>query len=178
MAMRLETQKPPTTGRYHSRANSRPYVRGYLTVPHSVWGDAGTYSPPKGQAGAGAVYPPEATVTASDATNAAKLGPLGYVAQPTTAWTGTQKITVGTWDFFWDGGAWRPGNASRNTAAPATVYPADPEITASDSTNAAKLAGEGFKAAPQTNWTTGQKITIGTYDFNWTGAAWAAGTHA
>ena len=66
----------------------------------------------------------------------------------------------------------------RSHAAPADKFKADPDITASDAPNAAKLAGEGFVAVPATAWTTGQKITIGTYDFNWSGTAWAAGAHA
>lgn len=66
----------------------------------------------------------------------------------------------------------------RDMARPGSVYPADPQITASDAPNAAKLAGEGFIAIPVTAWTTGQKITIGTFDFNWSGTAWAAGAHA
>lgn len=65
-----------------------------------------------------------------------------------------------------------------NAAAPGMVFPSQPTITASDASNAAKLAGLGFIAVPTTNWTTGQKITVGTFDFNWTGTAWAAGTHA
>ena len=36
--------------------------------------------------------------------------------------------------------------------------------------------GEGFRANPQTAWTTGQNIWIGAYAFYWTGTAWAAGT--
>lgn len=67
---------------------------------------------------------------------------------------------------------------SKGNATPGTVYPAEATITASDSTNAAKLAGLGYVANPTTAWTTGQKITIGTYDFNWSGTAWAAGAHA
>lgn len=67
---------------------------------------------------------------------------------------------------------------NKGQASPGTVYPAEPTITASDSTNAAKLAGLGYVAVPTTNWTAGQKITIGTFDFNWSGAAWAAGAHA
>lgn len=51
----------------------------------------------------------EATVTASDSTNAAKLGPLGYVANPTTAWTTGQKITVSGFQFNWTGTAWAAG---------------------------------------------------------------------
>lgn len=51
-------------------------------------------------------------------------------------------------------------------------------ITASDAPNAAKLAGLGFVAQPATAWTTGQKITVNGFDFNWTSTAWAAGAHA
>jgi len=66
----------------------------------------------------------------------------------------------------------------RAKAAPGSMYPVDPDIGAQDAGNAAELAAEGFVAAPLTNWTTGQAITIGTFNFNWTGAAWAAGIHA
>ena len=51
----------------------------------------------------------EATITASDSTNAAKLGPLGYVANPNTAWTTGQKITVSGFSFNWSGTAWAAG---------------------------------------------------------------------
>jgi hypothetical protein len=63
-------------------------------------------------------------------------------------------------------------------AAPGTTYPAETDITASDAPNAAKLSGLGYNAVPTSAWTTGQKITIGTFDFNWSGTAWAAGAHA
>jgi hypothetical protein len=58
------------------------------------------------------------------------------------------------------------------------VFPSEPTITASDAPNAAKLTGLGYVASPQTAWTTGQKMTVGYYQFNWTGVAWAAGIHA
>lgn len=67
---------------------------------------------------------------------------------------------------------------ARADAKPGDTFPADPDITAQDATNAAKLAAEGFVANPQTAWATGQKITIGTFQFNWSGTAWAAGAHA
>lgn len=70
------------------------------------------------------------------------------------------------------------GQSGRATASPGDTFPADPDITASDATNAGKLTGEGFVADPTTAWTTGQKITVGTFDFNWSGTAWAAGAHA
>jgi hypothetical protein len=72
----------------------------------------------------------------------------------------------------------KPVSPQPNTAYPGSVFPSQPTITASDAPNAAKLAGLGFVASPTSNWTTGQKITVGTFDFNWTGTAWAAGVHA
>lgn len=67
---------------------------------------------------------------------------------------------------------------SKGSAAPGTTYAAEATVTAQDATNAAKLAGLGYVAVPTTNWTTGQAITVGTFKFNWTGTAWAAGIHA
>ena len=49
------------------------------------------------------------TITASDAGNAAKLAPLGFVASPTSAWTAGQKITVNGYAFNWSGTAWAAG---------------------------------------------------------------------
>lgn len=68
----------------------------------------------------------------------------------------------------------------KGAAAPGALYPATwfPTITAEDATNAARLAGLGFVASPTSAWTTDQSITIGTFEFNWTGAAWASGAHA
>ena len=63
-------------------------------------------------------------------------------------------------------------------AQPGTSFANEPTITASDSTNAARLGPLGYVAFPTANWTTGQKITVNGFAFNWTGAAWAAGTHA
>lgn len=60
------------------------------------------------------------------------------------------------------------------------VFPADPAVTAQDATEAGQLVGEGYIVAPvdNANWLTGEFFTIGTYKFNWTGSAWAAGIHA
>lgn len=54
----------------------------------------------------------------------------------------------------------------------------EPTVTAEDATNAAKLAGLGYVAATPAAWTTGQFMTVSGYKFNWSGSAWAAGTHA
>jgi len=105
---RLDLQKNPS--RLHRRSNGRLYARGYNTLPHAVWGDAGSVvAPPKGQAAPGTIYPAEATVTAEDSTNAAKLAGLGYVAQPLTAWLTGQCIFVGAFRFNWTGAAWAAG---------------------------------------------------------------------
>jgi hypothetical protein len=70
------------------------------------------------------------------------------------------------------------GDALNVQAAPSMVLSDVDTITASDAPNAAKLAGLGYTAYPTSNWTTGQRITINGFTFNWTGAAWAAGIHA
>jgi hypothetical protein len=105
---RLDLQRNPA--RLHQRLNYRLHTRGYNTTPHAVWGDSGSVVPPaKGQAAPGTIYPSEATVTAQDSTNAAKLAGLGYVAQPLTDWLPTQKITVGAFNFYWNGSIWVAG---------------------------------------------------------------------
>lgn len=94
------------------------------------------------------------------------------------------EITIKAYASAVIGGAtervFEPGIASaiKGAAAPGAVFAAEATVTASDSTNAAKLASLGYVASPTTAWTTGQKITVGTWDFNWSGTAWAAGAHA
>jgi hypothetical protein len=58
------------------------------------------------------------------------------------------------------------------------IYPAEPTITAESAPMAALLTGLGYIASPATAWGTGEFFTIGTYRFNWSGSAWAAGIHA
>jgi len=84
---------------------------GYFdqSYPPSIYAPPTPPGPDKGAAAPAGVFPAEPTVTAQNAANAAKLGPLGYVAAPTTAWTSGQGITVGTFVFSWDGTAWQPG---------------------------------------------------------------------
>jgi hypothetical protein len=67
-------------------------------------------APVKGAAKPGDVFPNEPTITASDTANAAKLGPLGYVANPATAWTSGQHITVNGFQFSWTGSFWVAGS--------------------------------------------------------------------
>jgi hypothetical protein len=51
------------------------------------------------------------TVTAEDAPNAAKLDPLGFVADPLTAWVEDEAILVNGFAFSWDGDSWVAGPA-------------------------------------------------------------------
>jgi hypothetical protein len=62
-------------------------------------------------------------------------------------------------------------STNRAAAAPGQAFASDPNITASNPQNAAKLASESFVAAPTTAWTTGQNIWVGPYPFYWAGAA-------
>lgn len=103
------------------------------------------------------------------------------VASPTAAWAGGQYVVLGDHTTAtWNGSAWLAGPNVPIKAAvePSDTFPAEPTITASDATNAAKLAGLGYTALAPAAWTTGQKFTIGTFDFNWSGTAWASGAHA
>lgn len=106
---RLDLQRSPGSGRTHKRLNSRLDVRGYDITPHSVWGDSQRVSALPGAAGPGDIYVNQPTITASDGTNAAKLAGLGFVANPVTAWTTGQKVTVNGFDFNWSGAAWAAG---------------------------------------------------------------------
>lgn len=66
-------------------------------------------------------------------------------------------------------------NPDKGTASDDDAY-TDPNITAQDASNAAKLTSLGYVASPQTAWATGNGIYVNTtYRFYWTGTAWAAG---
>lgn len=70
--------------------------------------------------------------------------------------------------------------ADKATVDAGDVFAADPAVTAQDSGNAAALAGLGYVVDPAhaTAWATGEFFSIGTFKFNWSGSAWAAGVHA
>jgi hypothetical protein len=111
----------------------------------------------------------------------AALNAAGLTANPTTAWeTGLYVVLGDASKAAWNGTTYivAPTPPVKSAAKAGDVFPAEATITASDSTNAAKLAGLGYVASPLTAWTTGQKMTVGTFDFNWSGTAWAAGAHA
>jgi hypothetical protein len=68
-------------------------------------------------------------------------------------------------------------NQHRASASNGDVY-TEVTVTAQDAPNAAKLGPLGYVASPTSNWTTGQKIVVSGFNFNWNGTAWAAGVHA
>jgi hypothetical protein len=76
------------------------------------------------------------------------------------------------------GGASAPPAPVKGQAKPGDVFPNEPTITASDTANAAKLAGLGYVAVPTTAWTAGQHITVNGFDFTWGGTFWVAGSPA
>jgi len=94
-------------------AASGTYATFTATLPlqgkYQMIDEAGNPIPVKGRAAPGDIFPTEPTITASDAPNAAKLGPLGYVADPQTAWATGEKMTVNAFDFNWSGTAWAAG---------------------------------------------------------------------
>jgi hypothetical protein len=58
----------------------------------------------------------------------------------------------------------------KGQAAPGYIFPADPA-----GTSVAALTTAGYVAVPQTTWTPGQKITVGTIVAHWDGSDWQAG---
>lgn len=67
---------------------------------------------------------------------------------------------------------------AKASAKPGDMFGTEPTIVAQDSTNAGRLAGLGYVASPTSGWTSGQKITVSGFQFNWSGVTWAAGAHA
>jgi hypothetical protein len=110
MAYRLDYQRPPAAGKTHKRLNARNQTRGYMNGVHATWGDTQRVSALISDARPADAFPVGyPTIVASDATNAARLGPLGFVANPTTNWTTGQAISVMGFNFNWNGSAWAAG---------------------------------------------------------------------
>ena len=109
----LVTLTPPDNV---GNAASGAYATFTATLPlkgkYSMIDEAGNPIGLKGAAKPGDSFPYDSNITASDAANATELGTLGYVAEPQTAWTSTQAITVSSFPFHWSGTAWAPGAAT------------------------------------------------------------------
>lgn len=93
----------------NSLYNGAPYALNPVALPPGH--PQGTPPPEKGAAEPGDEFT-EASVTAEDAINAAKLAPLGYVASPATRWAVGQFMTVSGFRFGWDGVVWVAGPIS------------------------------------------------------------------
>lgn len=84
-------------------------LTGYYdqSYPPDLWAPG----PDKGSASDDDAFT-EPTITAQDALNAAKLTPLGYVADPQSAWpTGDGIYVNAVHRFYWNGTAWAAGLA-------------------------------------------------------------------
>lgn len=89
-------------------------LTGYYdqSYPPSLWGGGTLPSDDKTDAKDDDVFF-EPTVTAQDAPNAAKLTPLGFIANPLTAWpTGAGIYVNSNYRFHWTGTAWAAGLAT------------------------------------------------------------------
>lgn len=119
------------------------------------------------------------TPTGANTASLTSLQALGSLGQG-AAWQTWEYVTlIDASSARWTGSAWAVFTPpTKGVAAPSNHYPAEPTVTAEDATNAAKLTGLGYVASPLTAWTTGQAIFIGSYKFNWSSTAWAAGAHA
>lgn len=146
------------------------------SYPPSIYGPPVPPGPDPGSSSPGDTFPAEATITAEDATNAAKLAGLGYVADPTTAWTTGQHITVGTYRFYWTGTAWAAGAGpvavtGVTAGTPGAFTPAGATVPATIGDLRTVLP----TITPTTAWTTGQYVVIGSGNVHWAGADWAMG---
>lgn len=168
---------PAALARYYDQSIPPSLLEGDDDWPGGLDGDVVPEVTERATASPGDIFGEAPTILAQDGTNAAKLTGLGFTADPTSAWTVGQAILIGDFEFRWSGSAWA-ASPLKSAAKPGDAFVAEVTVTASDGTNAAKLAGLGFVASPLTAWTTGQKIDVGAYAFNWSGSAWAAGAHA
>ena len=151
-----------------------PYSASY---PPSLFGPPPT-PPDPGSASPGDTFPAEATITAEDSTNAAKLAGLGYVADPLTAWTVGQRMTVGTYRFYWSGTAWTAGVAPAAPPLATGVISGSPGTFTPEGARPANITDLRAQVPlpdPDDAWTTDQWVEIGTGNAYWTGTDWAMG---
>lgn len=66
----------------------------------------------------------------------------------------------------------------KGAVEPGDTFAAEATITASDATNAGRLAGLGYAPLHDDAWATGAYFEVGSYRFHWSGTAWAAGAAA
>lgn len=102
-------------------AASGTYATFTATLPlqgkYGMVDDTGAPIPNKASTKPGDVFPAEATISGSDAGNAAKLAGLGYIVDAATVpWASGAKMTVGTYDFHWNQAAVPPAWAAGSHA--------------------------------------------------------------
>lgn len=102
---------PPLTGQPAWASDQYAVTTGMNDIRWGGTAWSAYAGPKKSSTAPGSLFPSDTSITASDATNANKLGPAGYVANPQTAWTSTQKTTINGFDFHWTGTAWASGAA-------------------------------------------------------------------
>lgn len=174
------------------------------SYPPSLWGGGGEAD--KAKVKPGDFYPAEATITASDQANADKLAALGYVVDPATVpWQKDASFKIEqpafpddpvyAYSFHWataSTDALLPSNVWKPSPVPDVVwqkanamagnnYVPDPNVTASDSANAANLTAYGYTPQDPFGWGyPGATMTIGGFGFYFDqpGGAWRAGAHA
>ena len=128
----------------------------------------------------------QATVTAQDAAGASALGTAGFVADPSTAWTKGQFISVEdpsgsnapAFKFYWDGAAWQPGAApDPNDRSSAVLAGVAQSVTTYAGLQADPTVGDAAKSgAGDAAFTTGQYVLVGGRRYFWDGTNWQSGT--
>ena len=106
--------------------------------------------------------------------------------KPTTGWTTGQYVVLGDSTLaYWSGTQWNPGAAlvaitGVVAGIPGTYVPANAAAPASLTALKAHAAiGDTGTNKPVAAWTTGQFVNLAdATKANWSGSAWAAGTHA
>lgn len=139
MTTRLELQRPPA--RFHSRRNTRPYLRGYTANPHTVWGDnfavlAGGAPSAGATAGIPGAWTPAGSTPPVSPAALAAANPVAVTASPLTAWTSGQYVQTRTAGIpgraTWTGSAWVGGAAPLDEEDAPDDLPGHPETATID----------------------------------------------
>lgn len=84
---RLDLQRPPGSGRFHTRSAGRPYHRGYTYLNHPTWGDSFGPVGPQGEVSLSGINPP--TFAAVGGAKVFVLTGTGFYGTPTVSFCGT-----------------------------------------------------------------------------------------
>lgn len=110
---RLDKQKAPT--RVHARTSNKKLVRGYASLPHAIWGDAGGTAATRATAGIPGTWSPTGAVVPLTPAAMAQSDPVTVDPSPETAWTTGQYVQTQTAGVAgrasWSGTSWVSGAA-------------------------------------------------------------------